>query len=140
MTPIEIILVVIALTFIVLVVFAVKVSNALICSLKNINVTLASLHKQINDLDDRPRNLLEQANTFSTNLNQKMKCLDPLFNSISNIGEGIECATTKYKEAALLKFLDERMNEKKEESKSESISDGIDLALRALNLWQKLKK
>lgn len=136
MTTTEIIILVAALALIILVVFAAFLAVAAIRTLRNVDQVLGSLQKQLDDLDGSPRTFLNQANELSVNLNHKMRCLDPIFNSISNVGNGLQAETSNERDKTLLRYL----NEKKQESNLETISDGIELALRGINLWQKFKK
>lgn len=112
---------------------------ALVKTLNSITLTFNSLESQIQNLDEEPRKLLTQANELSININDKMKCLDPLFHIASNIGERIEYRTEKYKNESLENYFSERVREK-EETKIDQAMDVAVIILNLLELFQKIKK
>lgn len=125
MTPMEIILLIATLAFIVLVGFAVYLI-VVACG------TLKALQRQIDSLE------MQHVNAMAANVNQKLKCLDPIFQTVSNIGERWECSSAKSKDALALKYLQEKL-EKEERSQMDNISDVVDLTLKSIALWQKFK-
>lgn len=126
MTPFEIILLIFALAFVLLVIFLAKLLNTA-------SNTLSSVQKQIEDLGHEPRNLVRHANEIAVNLNHKLKNLDPLFHTVANIGEALECKTTRSPQPEH----GEKVQWNSEESKW---SDVADLVIAGANLWQKIKR
>ncbi len=132
MTTIEIIFLAIAIAFIILVIFLSMMSITALKTFQQINQTLSSLQKQIDALDHAPRTFLNHANEISANLNYKMRCLDPAFRSIQNLGEKMECQTSK---SLLLK----RISDTSTDTTFENVSEVIELVLKGFSLWQKFK-
>lgn len=135
----EIYLLLAVLGFIVLAACVIFLVIAVVKTFNSITQLFVSLQKQVENLDAEPRKLIGQANELSESLNYKMKCLDPLFHSVSNIGECVDRRTAKYKNEKLLDYLFERLEEK-DESKLDQVLDAATLALNALELFQKFKK
>lgn len=131
----EIIFLVIAIAFVALVGFLIFLIVKANQTLVKVNGILESVQK---NLTQDPKNLIQNANELSTNIVFKMKCLDPLFNALANIGQGLEFKTNNFKENMLLKSLKERIEDNHEKDKT-GISDAVDCAVLGLNLWKKYK-
>lgn len=125
MTPSEIILLIVAIAFVILVVFLVMLTWNAIKTLNNVNQALGNLK-------DEPGNILRNATEITSDLNHKMKCLNPFFHSLSNVGQGLEFRTNRIKKEAYIKSL-----ETKYENEESSIPEVLEFALRGLSLWQK---
>ena len=139
MSSAEIYILLAILGFIILAACLIFLIIAIIKTLNALTQVFNSLEKQIEDLDRGPHKLISQANELSENLNHKMKCLDPLFHSVSNIGDELEYRTAKYKDERLLNYLFEKVNQK-EETKVDQALDIAALVLNVLELLQKFKK
>lgn len=132
----EISVAVIALAFVILVVFVIIVLNGL-------RETLTTVHSELKILSKETESAVRNANVLAEDVQGKMKCLDPIFQSISNVGEIAEGKTCAWKNASYQKqhqfreALDENLNE---QGPNEKIVDVIQWALEGVNLWQKLKK
>src|SRR5437016_5648192 len=87
MTPVEIAILVSVLAFVVLVIF---LGKFLYTTCK----TLEKVQKQLDDLGNQPKDILLDVQT-------KMKCLDPLFNALSNVGVGLEYKTSSFRNSCL---------------------------------------
>lgn len=129
MNTIEIIFLIIAIAFAVLVVFLAYVSVATYRAFTNLAQLTSSLKRQVDDLGHSPRTLINHANEISGNIHHKMKCLDPMFHSISNIGKKFEANTSKYKEIRI-----------EDHSRLENMTELLDLVLKGINLIQKNKR
>ncbi|MCB1112806.1 MAG: DUF948 domain-containing protein [Chlamydiales bacterium] len=125
-------IIVLSICVVFLTVAAVRALNAMAKSLN-------SLDTQINNLENEPKKLLYQASELSENINHKMRCLDPLFHSVSNIGERFEERTGRHKEERELKFLFERLSEK-QDTKMDQALDIATIIVNALDLFHKCKK
>jgi len=140
MTTIEIILAVIALAFVVLVVFLVRILIKAYETFRRVNCTLALAQKQLLDLQEEPKKLFSTINDIASDVNCKLENLDPLFGALSNLGIAAESRT-----AALNEFPTPSRSFKAHAqvdlgSPSEDIaSDLIDLALTGFSVWQKIK-
>ena len=139
MTTVEIILLVVAIAFVFLSIYLVRLICASCKTLSKINQTVDSLQKQLDDLGHEPRDLIHHVNEISADVQGKMKSIDPLFRAVSNVGEELELRTALLKEKSLYKYF---------RSKSASFSsleddtpvEFIEWALLGINLWQKFKR
>jgi uncharacterized protein YoxC len=128
------------LALVVLAIFLCAAAAAAVKTLRKLDQTLNSLQKQIDALDKAPRQLLDNVNEISANLQQKMVCLDPLFRSIANLSAGLESSSSRYKEALLLECLQKKLRNNESASKIDNVAEGIELALQGIALWKKLKQ
>lgn len=120
----EIILLVIAIAFVVLVGFVISL-------IVNTNKTLAKVNVILDGLEEEPKNLLK-------NINYKLKCLDPIFNVASHLGQGLEFKASAFKEGMYWKSMKEKLDIGEEHDKS-GVSEVVDCAMLGLNLWKKYK-
>ncbi len=128
MSAVEIIFLVIAVAFVVLVVCLCR----LICRACK---TLKKVNEMIDDLDHQPKDILNQANEISVNLNSKLKRLDPIFRAVENCGTEWECKTALRNERLFCKCCKSKVASEEVEA-----TDFIQLALMGINLWKKIKK
>lgn len=114
MSPAEIILLIVAIAFVVLVIF----SSILIV---------------------RTCQALKDVSNLSADLRYKMQCLNPMFNSLSNLGEGLQERTRFCKEDAQLRNLKAALNQN-EPRDSSPVPEIMECAILGLRAWNKLKK
>jgi uncharacterized protein YoxC len=139
MTTVEIIFAIIALGFILLVIFGVRFLCVGCKTLNKVNETVDSVKRQLDDLGHEPRDLMHHTNEISAEILTKMKHLDPFFRAAANIGEELECKTYFYKENAFCKFISSKFRPT-DECKENTVVECIEWALVGINLWKKLKQ
>ena len=116
MSTLEIIVLVAVVAFFILAIFGAMFLYSTCKAMQKVTQTLESIKKQIDDLDHEPRELLHHANEITSNVHGKMKCLDPIFHSVKRVGEGLE------------------------ERDQDTLVESVDLAIKAIRLWQDIKK
>lgn len=132
----EIIFLIIAIAFVALVAFLIVLIVKANQTMGKVNEILGSVQKH---LEKEPKNLLDNVNELSANVCYKMKCLDPLFNALSHMGQGLEMKANNFKEGMLWRSLKEKLDDDEVKEKS-GVSDIVDCAVLGLNLWKKYKK
>lgn len=113
---------------------------AAVKSLSQVTQTLASLQKQIDSLENAPRELIDNANALSDDVRIKIDCLSPLFRTVSNVGESLEYRTSKMRESQRKKYIREQLDDEEEDSKTNGVAQGIEWVLTGLSLWENYKK
>lgn len=119
MTTIEIIALIALLVFILIAVFLI--------------IFFVRLQKTLCNIDQ----VLKNVHCFTDDLNTKMECVQPLFRSISNVGEGLEFRTNSFRNEAFYKSLSENLE--KQCKNNCSGLDIIDSALLGMRLWKNLR-
>lgn len=117
---IEISVAVIAVAFVVLVVYLVITLMGVRRTLENVDRTLFEFHHEI-------RGLTQTTNKVAENILYKAQSLDPIFNSLHEVGTVAEKKAVNYRLAAA-------------SDKNESVEQIVQLAAIGLNLWHKFKK
>lgn len=84
---IEISVVIIAIAFAVLVVFLIKTLKAATQSLEKTTQTLQEVQKTIDELGYEVKQTVRHANNITVDLQAKMKQIDPVMDSVHNLGE-----------------------------------------------------
>lgn len=128
MTIIEIAVSVIAVTFIVLVIYLART----LCAATNL---LKSVQKQVTDLGHAPRNLVHNINEISRSFSHKNRMLDPFFNALSNVGEILEEKSERL--SSTRRHINRNDYDEEEHSKT---SDLVSWLLRGADLYKNLKK
>jgi uncharacterized protein YoxC len=111
---IEVSVAVIAAAFVLLVIFLIVIIVALCLMLRHVNHALISVNKQVDDI--------------GTDIKVKMASLNPVFHSISNMGEMLEQKTINLKA------------EQKPQPPELQMADILDFASMGVRLWQNIKK
>lgn len=153
---IEISVAVIALAFLVLVIYLVLLFSAVKQTLSQTNLLVNDVRKQLDDLSVEAKKTIEQTNQMGADLKHKMEALDPLFNSIANVGDVLEHKAESFRQrSARLNRVDERRaysspffddpdqeesNIRTKASESVIVAEILELASLGIRLWQKLKK
>jgi uncharacterized protein YoxC len=84
---IEVSVFIIAVAFCILVFFLIKVLNSVNQSIAQTEKAIASLQNQMDDLGKETTQLLHQANDVISDLEQKSKSLNPLFQTVHDAGQ-----------------------------------------------------
>ena len=119
---IEISVAVIALAFVILVIYLIVITKALAVTLGQVNLTLVEARK-----------VVEEAHMSAADLNRKLETLDPLFQSVENVGEILENESFALKErkcVCRIKVEEDELN----------VSDFVVLADLGVRLWNKFNK
>ena len=140
MTPTEIATIVAVAAFVVLVIFLVKVLINLSATIKKLTETLDYVQLHIVDMGHEPKELINNANQISADINYKLKCLDPLFRVVANVGEGIEHKTLSKREALGCQYCNPAPKASSFAENNDTTMQGIDLVVRAIYLWQNYKR
>lgn len=144
---IEVSVAVIALAFIALVFYLIDLIKSSKKTLAQSNQMLNDAYKEIDQLGGETKKLLEHLNHISIDIQTKMEALDPIFNSIEELGNVLESKTTSLKETLISPAKKETVEPlapnkdilvKKDLAKA--IADTVELVGLGYGLWQNLKK
>lgn len=131
MSATAIILLVIAVSFFILVVF-------LAWALISVVMVLSSIQKQVDELGHETKGVIHSVNQISDDFLYKMKYTNPFFHAFSNVGEGLEYKSYRFKERAYRECQNEQFKHEAEGDKL--LSDLINLALTGVRLWSSYKQ
>lgn len=117
---------------------------ALVVLIVRLSKTLLAVQRQIEELKGQPRELMEHTKEIVSDIEFKLKCLDPWFRAVSNIGESVEFKTLDIRDQRFWKVFKSKLAEEDlgaENSKNveSSLSDCVDIAQAGLHLWKKFK-
>jgi uncharacterized protein YoxC len=143
MTPNEIIWLVVAIFIILLIICLGWLIITLCNTLTKVNGTLDATQKHIDKLGDEPRDIIRNVNEISGDVLYKMKCLNPIFHSVSNLGECLECRTTPLRNKAFWSSMKEKVDLDREEltpTTEDKVADLVNWGLLGLKVWQQFKK
>lgn len=138
MAPADIILLIVAIAFLILVIFLAQFLYTACTTLKNANQVLDSVKNQLDNFENHPRDLVHSVNEITQDVNRKMKCIDPWFRLISQLGEVAENKACSFTQKGILDRFKEKVSENPE-AKNFTDSDLIEFALLGLKLWQKFQ-
>lgn len=126
----EIILLIFVIAFSVLVVFL-SILACYAC------ITLKKLTQTMDTLEGRVDDLLEQTKKITVDANDKMRCLNPLFHSIDDLGEILSYKTNQYK----TRFMEENVTKTAPVSgtNGNTMNQALEWALLGLHLWKKMQ-
>ncbi|WP_025677909.1 DUF948 domain-containing protein [Paenibacillus massiliensis] len=96
----EISVFIIALAFVVLVLYLVKTLKAAQGSLDRVSVTLEEVQKTVDELSYEVKQTIRHANGITADVEQKMKKIDPVITSVENLGEVLSELTSAAKQAS----------------------------------------
>lgn len=110
---------VVALAFVVLVVYLVKTLKAAEQSLHTTTTTLQEVQKTIDQLGFEVKQIVKQANDLTGDIQHKMKQIDPVLESVKNAGEVLNEVTlaTKQVSVALAGRIKNRQRARREATK-----------------------
>lgn len=135
---IDVSIAVIALAFVVLVIYLICLMNALRVTLSQVNHTLVDARTQLGELGSQTQKVVEATNQMSSDLK-------PIFNAINQAGQILEHQATALKNDFIDSVSEEHAEE--DEKKSGFPEKGLtataailELAGIGINLWQKIKK
>lgn len=134
---IDISVAVIALAFVVLVIYLITIIKALRVTLSQVNQTLVEARVQLGELSSQTQKVVENTNQMSSDLK-------PIFNAINQAGQILEHQATALKRD----FIDTVDEDIEGEEKKRGLPEKgltataaiLELAGIGINLWQKIKK
>lgn len=97
---IEISIAFIAVAFVVLVFFLVRMIIAARISLEQANRTLAAIQSEMHGLSLETTRLIQNTNVITADVQTKMKSLDSLFNSVGQVGDAVHQVTDSVKQVS----------------------------------------
>lgn len=145
---IEISVAVIAVAFVVLVIYLITMIGALRTTMHQIDQTVIEVRKQMDEMGGQAKKTIEHTNLISFDLKRKMESLNSIFNTLSNVGEILESKTNALKKESLAslhkehKFSELNASETEHESRTHdelNFADILELAGIGIRLWQKLR-
>ncbi|MCE7792266.1 DUF948 domain-containing protein [Salipaludibacillus sp. CUR1] len=92
-----------AVAFVFLVVFLVLTLRKLMATLAETKKTLSDARESVNSITDEAEELIHEANKISVDVKGKMESVDPLVDSVRDMGEMLHNATSSMKRTALKK-------------------------------------
>lgn len=95
---IEISVAVIALAFVALVIFLIKVLQSAAKSLDNVSSTLVDVQKTIEELTYEVKQTIRNVNDITVDVDHKLKQVDPLMETVKNLGEILNEVTLSSKD------------------------------------------
>ncbi len=137
---IEISIAVIAGAFLVLVAFLIFTLVATKRVLVNLNYTLAFLQSQLRSTGDEAHKAVLETNLLLNDLRGKMQAIDPLFNTLSNLGEVAECVSNSAREQYRANCVSQKIKAAHKSEETTDIKDIAEWAFLGVNLWRKFKK
>ena len=138
MTPLENLILVIGLAFVVLVIFLAKFLYTSCKTLQKVTQTLEAVQKQVDDLGHEPRDILHHTNEIALDIQTKMKCINPLFRALSNIGEGLEHKTAMHRGICVCRCCKAELDAS-DVVEENTVTQCIHLALLGARILQDLK-
>jgi uncharacterized protein YoxC len=146
---IEISVAVIAIAFVVLVIYLILLSKAIRVTLHQVNQTLVGVRQELEGINGQAQKVLEHTNEISFDLKRKSEALNPLFNALANVGEILEHKTYVLKKEALassheegrsIKINSEEIGRLYQTHELTKVADILDLVGLGCRLWHKIKK
>jgi uncharacterized protein YoxC len=151
---IEISVAVIAVAFVLLVIYLIVMLKTLKSTLNQVNYLIFDARKQLDEMGTEAKKIIDHTNQISLDLKYKMETLNPLFQSVENIGEVLEDKAENLKKSSersrsgnsaspLFTHKDHLYHRDPSEELTGSkalVPDILELASLGIRLWQKLKK
>lgn len=133
----EICAVVATLVFIGIGIYLILALKALTSSLKMLNMNLSKVESKIEPLTNETVRLLENSNEIVESMQEKLTDLDPLMESITNVGTALKNVTSHFnQEESQFKFF----HTEKKKDWQDIVGNLIKLATLGVVTWQKIKK
>ena len=141
---IEISIGIIAFVFVVIAIYIILMVNTLRYTLRNVDKAIIDIRKHLDELTPQAQRAIEHTNQVSFDLKRKMESLNPIFNSLTNIGELLEYKTLNLKKASIASFLNKQNHSNETEDllhhEDGNVADILELASLGARLWRKLKR
>lgn len=137
---IEISVLLIALAFIVLVVYVVQALRSAKTSLEETNRTLSQVQDKLEQLSQETMQLLQNTTHITSDIKQKLAAVDKLFESAKQAGEAVHQVTSSAKQvsASVVRTVNENVEDALKNNKNR-IADVMQWASMGLVLWHKWK-
>lgn len=131
---------VVALAFVVLVIFLVRTLATLQKSLTEINHTLTEVREDLNGVSTEVKGLIRNTNQITLDVRTKMKSLDSVFETVDNVGATLEVVTSTVRNASTryLTGVNQNMN-KVEQTGDKKAYKIINTVSSIYDIWQRIK-
>lgn len=129
----EICVALLTIFFIILVIYVIITLKRINVTLQKTNEIVDKVNKDLNPLRSQAQELLRESAEISHTLKNQIDAFNPIFNSISLIGEKIENFTSSNLD-------DEPKKKENGEEDKNYILDLLDIGARGVVLWQQYKK
>lgn len=133
---IEISVAVIALAFVVLVVYVVKTLMATEKSMNQLNDNLLQMKEQVDQLSKESAELIKNTNMVTVDLHKKSKSLDGLFSSIEETGQALHQVTSSVREVSTTLSNSFKQSAQYSMQHQDRITEILKYVSLGLNLWQ----
>ncbi|MBA2369524.1 MAG: DUF948 domain-containing protein [Candidatus Protochlamydia sp.] len=151
---IEISVAVIAVAFVFLVIYLIVLLKSLKSTMNQVNFLIFDARKQLDEMGGEAKKIIDHTNQISLDLKYKMETLNPLFQSVENIGEVLEDKAEDFKKSSIRSrtsnstspLFTHKDNLQNRDSTADPrgskalVPDILELASLGIRLWQKLKK
>lgn len=146
---IEVSLAVIAVAFVLLVIYLIVTLKTLKLTLNQVGYFIFDARKQLDEMGVEAKKAIDHANQISVDLKYKMDTLNPLFQSVENIGEVLEGKAEtfkkKFEQIRTINSISPLNIHRRDLSEDLTgpkaiVPDILELASLGIRLWQKLKK
>ncbi|EGL15955.1 MULTISPECIES: DUF948 domain-containing protein [Paenibacillus] len=137
----QISLAVIAIAFVVLVVFLVKTLRSVTDLVAQTNQTIQQVQQQVTVVSQEANELLRHTNEVSLDVRNKLHALDKTFYTIKNVGDVVSEITTSVRQTSATVTNTMRNKVEKELNSPKSIVNRIaPLVPVAVDMWKRLKQ
>ena len=154
---IELCIAVIAIAFVILVIYLIITMKVVRITLVQLNHTLIEGRKQLTELAIETKRVIRHGDQISIDIDEKINAFTPLFKTIKNLGKILEDNTSSFENALSKKVhsvissqkdifnsrrsLNENLNEKESITNSVKIlEDVLKVTAIGIRLWQNIKK
>ncbi|GAA4868943.1 hypothetical protein GCM10023310_55800 [Paenibacillus vulneris] len=139
---IQISVAVIAIAFVVLVVFLITTLRSVTSLLGQTNTTIRELQNEVKNMTQEASELLGHTNEVTMDILQKLHALEPVFDSVKLAGEAVEEVTSSVKQAsaAAARTIKEKVTEEACRPMAGTIAKALQLAPVVLEAWHQIKR
>jgi uncharacterized protein YoxC len=136
----EICTIIALIAFIVFLFFLIRLIDSVRRTLKHVDQLLIHGKTQLEPLSHEVINLLSNSNKITEVVHHQIKTLNPLLQSIENVGDIAEETTRYHKEKIHAKFIHDYQQNHDESELSEKIINLMELVALSVKTWQKIKR
>ncbi|WP_028549946.1 DUF948 domain-containing protein [Paenibacillus sp. UNC451MF] len=139
---IQISVAVIAIAFVVLVVFLIKTLSSVTDLLGQTNTTIRELQSEMKTVTMEASEVLQHTSEVTMDVLQKLQSLEPTFDSVKQVGEAVEEITSSVKQASttVARTIKDKVTEEACQPMSDKIAKALQLAPLVVNAWQQIKR
>lgn len=127
----------IVIAFCILVLYLIQLIRSLQKSLLQVDIIMGELQNSVGPLAEETVKLLQNSNSLAESVNQKINAFDPLFQSISNLGEIAEESTEATKKKFHAKHL---VEESQKKEWTDTLAELVELVAFGAMAWHQYQK